>query len=135
MLDRERARAATAPRAELRDELAPGSDVPLSLLGSIPDLFVSSVERELDRVREATRKAFDAAAKALDGMRALEGKALRDDLVKRLDHVRKLAGEVSKRAPDVEVEAPPQTPQGAGGSPACRHRGGRGRGPASSRRS
>ena len=104
VLDRERARAAFRALTELRDELAPGSDVPLSLLGSIPDLFVSSVERELDRVREATRKAFEAAAKALDAMRAHEGKALGDDLVKRLDHVRTLAGEVSKRAPDV-VEA------------------------------
>jgi uncharacterized protein (TIGR00255 family) len=103
-LDRERARAAFRALCELRDELAPGSDVPLSLLGTIPDLFVSSVEREIDRVRESTRRAFDAAAAALDAMRAREGTALQEDLVKRLERVRRLARDVEKRAPEV-VEA------------------------------
>src|SRR5271165_5166695 len=65
-LDRERARAAFRALGELRDELAPGSEVPLSLLGAIPDLFVSSVEREIDHLRAATRAAFDAAVVALD---------------------------------------------------------------------
>jgi uncharacterized protein (TIGR00255 family) len=104
VLDRDRARAAFRALTELRDELSPGTDVPLSLLGAIPDLFVSSVEREIDRVREATRVAFEAAAKALDAMRAREGTALGEDLVKRLESVRRLAREVSRRAPDV-VEA------------------------------
>jgi uncharacterized protein (TIGR00255 family) len=103
-LDRERARAAFRALCELRDELAPGSEVPLTLLGSIPDLFVSSVEREIERVREAARAAFDGAAAALDSMRAREGNALRSDLVKRLETVRRLARDVEKRAPDV-VEA------------------------------
>src|SRR5579883_2082385 len=49
VLDRERARAAFRSLCELRDELAPGSDVPLGLLGSIPDLFVSPVDREIER--------------------------------------------------------------------------------------
>jgi len=103
-LDRDRARAAFRALCELRDELAPGSEVPLTLLGSIPDLFVSSVEREIERVREAARAAFDGAAGALDAMRAREGNALRGDLVKRLETVRRLARDVEKRAPDV-VEA------------------------------
>jgi len=38
VLDRERARAAFRALTELRDELAPGSEVPLSLLGAMPDL-------------------------------------------------------------------------------------------------
>jgi uncharacterized protein (TIGR00255 family) len=103
-LDRDRARAAYRALSELRDELAPGTEVPLTLLGSIPDLFVSSVEREIERVREAARAAFDGAAVALDAMRAREGNALRGDLVKRLETVRRLARDVEKRAPDV-VEA------------------------------
>jgi uncharacterized protein (TIGR00255 family) len=103
-LDRERARAAFRALTELRDELAPGSEVPLTLLGSIPDLFVSSVEREIERVREAARAAFEAAAGALDSMRVREGNVLRGDLVKRLESVRRLARDVEKRAPDV-VEA------------------------------
>jgi len=104
VLDRERARAAFRAFGELRDELAPGTEVPLSLLGSIPDLFVSPVDREIERLREATRAAFEAAVKALDTMRAHEGKALGEDLMKRLSSVRRLAREVERRAPDV-VEA------------------------------
>ncbi len=104
VLDRERARAAFRALTELRDELAPGTEVPLSLLGSIPDLFVSSVGREIDRLREATRAAFDAAVRALDTMRTHEGKALGEDLMKRLASVQRLAREVERRAPDV-VEA------------------------------
>jgi uncharacterized protein (TIGR00255 family) len=104
VLDRERARAAFRALTELRDELAPGTEVPLSLLGSIPDLFVSPVDREIDRLRESTRAAFDAAVKALDAMRANEGKALAEDLMKRVASVRRLARDVERRAPDV-VEA------------------------------
>jgi uncharacterized protein YicC (UPF0701 family) len=78
VLDRERARAAFRALCELRDELAPGSEVPLSLLAAIPDLFVSSVERESEApARGHARKAFDAAVKALDAMREREGGALR----------------------------------------------------------
>jgi len=104
VLDRERARAAYRALCELRDELAPGTEVPLSLLGSIPDLFVSSVDREIEQLREATRRGFDASVKALDAMRAVEGAALRDDLGRRLERVRTLAADVAKRAPEV-VEA------------------------------
>jgi uncharacterized protein (TIGR00255 family) len=101
VLDRDRARAAYRALCELRDELAPGSDVPLSLLGAIPDLFVSSVDREIERLRESTRAAFEAAATSLDAMRANEGTALRADLVKRLDRVQFLARGIERRAPEV----------------------------------
>jgi uncharacterized protein (TIGR00255 family) len=104
VLDRDRARAAFLALSELRDELAPGSEVPLSLLAAIPDLFVSSVDREIDRLREATRTAFDIAWKALDAMRGQEGAAMREDLLKRLESVRQLARDVAGRAPEV-VEA------------------------------
>jgi uncharacterized protein (TIGR00255 family) len=101
VLDRDRARAAYRALCDLRDELAPASEVPLSLLGAIPDLFVSTVDREIDRLRDATRAAFDAAANALDAMRGREGQALRDDLVKRLDRVRRLGKDIERRAPEV----------------------------------
>jgi len=104
VLDRDRARAAFQALSELRDELAPGTEVPLSLLGTIPDLFVSSVDREIDRLRGATRGAFDAAVVALDAMRSHEGGAMREDLGKRLERVRQLAHAVQARAPEV-VEA------------------------------
>jgi uncharacterized protein (TIGR00255 family) len=101
VLDRERARSAYRALCEMRDELAPGSEVPLSLLAAIPDLFVSTVDRELERVHDATRAAFDAAATALDAMRGREGTVLRDDLVKRLERVRRLGREIERRAPEV----------------------------------
>jgi uncharacterized protein (TIGR00255 family) len=101
VLDRERARAAFQALTALRDELAPGTEVPLSLLGSIPDLFVSSVDREIDRLRGAARTAFDAAVVALDTMRTHEGGAMREDLGKRLERVRQLARGVQGRAPEV----------------------------------
>jgi uncharacterized protein (TIGR00255 family) len=101
VIDRDRARAAYRALCELRDELAPGSDVPLSLLGAIPELFVSSVDREIDRVRDAARAAFDAAVSSLDAMRAREGAALREDLVKRLETIRRRARDVERRSPDV----------------------------------
>ncbi len=101
VLDRDRARAAFRELCELRDELAPGSEVPLSLLSSIPDLFVSAVERESDALRTSLRAAFDSALKALDDMRDREGAALGLDLVKRLGAVRRTAQEVGKRGPEV----------------------------------
>jgi uncharacterized protein (TIGR00255 family) len=104
VLDRERARAAYKALCELRDEVAPGSEVPLTLLGSMPDLFVPAVDREIERLREATRAAFDAAVVSLDAMRVREGGALHDDLARRLESVRRLSQGVEKRAPEV-VEA------------------------------
>jgi uncharacterized protein (TIGR00255 family) len=101
VLDRERARAAYGALCELRDEVAPGSEVPLSILAAIPDLFVYSAQRETERVRDATRAAFDLAVAALDAMRLREGTALKDDLARRLAHIRRIAGDIAKRSPDV----------------------------------
>jgi uncharacterized protein (TIGR00255 family) len=101
VLDRDRARAVFQQLAELRDELAPGAEVPLTLLSSIPDLFVPTVERESEALRGALRRAFDDAVRSLDEMRAREGAALGNDLVKRLETVRRIALEVARRGPEV----------------------------------
>jgi uncharacterized protein (TIGR00255 family) len=101
MLDRERARTVYRQLCELRDEIAPGSDVPFSVLASVPDLFVPTVEREIEAVRLAVRGAFEASVKDLDDMRRREGKALGVDLLARLQSVRTIAAVVLKRAPDV----------------------------------
>jgi len=100
-LDRERARGVFRAFCELRDEIAPGAEVPLSLLASIPDLLVSSVDREIDRLRDATRAAFDGAVRGLDAMRQREGGALREDLVHRLTRIRQLAKDITRRSPEV----------------------------------
>src|SRR4051812_22453080 len=46
-LDKDRARAALRALGELRDELAPGAEVPLSLLSAVPDLFTPPAGPEL----------------------------------------------------------------------------------------
>jgi len=101
VLDRERARAVYRELSALRDELAPGSEVPLSLLGAVPDLFVPPVDREVELVRTAAKSAFNVAASALDTMRTREGAALGEDLVRRLERVRRLARDIERRSPDV----------------------------------
>jgi uncharacterized protein (TIGR00255 family) len=100
-LNRPRAKAAYEALCALRDEVAPGAEVPLSVLAAVPELFASSAEHQLDRVREATRAAFGAAVVSLDAMRSREGSALRDDLVTRLARVRKLAQGIESRSPEV----------------------------------
>lgn len=98
-LDAERARAAYQALCTLRDELAPGSEVPLSLLSMVPDLFVSSSEQQRDAMRAACRACFDQALSALDGMRREEGGVLAEDLRTRLGAVRRGADAIATRVP------------------------------------
>jgi uncharacterized protein (TIGR00255 family) len=100
-LHKARARSVFASLVALRDELAPGTEVPLSLLGAVPDLFVPSIEQDGDAMRHALSAAFDAALESLDAMRLREGLALGDDIVRRLVTVRRLAAAVNERAPQV----------------------------------
>jgi uncharacterized protein (TIGR00255 family) len=101
VIDRDRARSVFSALTALRDELAPNADVPLSLLGSVPDLFVPSIEREGQTLNEALVAAFDAALRSLDKMRLREGVSLAEDLVRRLTTVRRLMEAVTGRAPVV----------------------------------
>lgn len=99
VLDHDRARSVFVALSALRDELAPGSDVPLSLLGSVPDLFVPSVERECQTITAALTAAFEAALRSLDDMRRREGLAMAEDLLRRLASIRRLMHAVTARAP------------------------------------
>ena len=98
-LDKERARSVFRALSELRDELSPDADVPLSLLGNIPDLFVPTLEQNAEALSRAIGAAFDAARQSLDEMRLREGKALGDDLTRRLASIRKIGAAISERAP------------------------------------
>lgn len=99
VIDRDRARSVFAALTDLRDELAPNADVPLSLLGAVPDLFVPSVERAGEALNEALAVAFDGALKSLDTMRLREGLSLAEDLVRRLTTIRRLMQAITVRAP------------------------------------
>ena len=99
VIDQARARSVFAELKKLRDELAPDADVPLSLLGAVPDLFVPSLEREGHALDGTLAAAFDLALKSLDAMRLREGLALAEDLVRRLATIRRLMQIVTTRAP------------------------------------
>lgn len=100
-IDKDRARSVFAALKELRDELAPNMDVPLSLLGAIPSLFVPAIERDAGALHAALEQAFERAHAALDEMRTREGAALAEDFRKRLTTVRSLISAIGERAPGV----------------------------------
>ncbi len=102
-IDRVRARSIFAELQALRDEVAPGADVPLSLLGAVPELFVPAAELSGAVFRASIEVAFDAALRSLDAMRLREGIVLADDLVARLGAIRRLMGGLVARAPQVIV--------------------------------
>ncbi len=98
-LDRDRARSVFKALSGLRDELAPNAEVPLALLGSVPDLFVPVLEKHGDALAKALQTAFDLARASLDEMRLREGQSLADDLTRRLVTIRKTSATVATRAP------------------------------------
>ncbi|GAC1352188.1 MAG: YicC family protein [Polyangiales bacterium] len=98
-IDIDRARAAYHALCKLRDEIAPSSDVPLSILAAIPDVFAPATERERETIRAACKNALDAAVHSLEGMRSEEGRALAEDLRRRLEAVRIDAEAIVARAP------------------------------------
>ncbi len=97
-LDRERARAAFRALAELRDELAPGAELPLSLLAAVPDLFVPAGGPQMEAARLSVRGAIELAIAAMDRMCLTEGEALAADLRGRLGTVRGLVKDVAARS-------------------------------------
>lgn len=75
-LDLDRAREVFKQLGEVRDALSPDEPLPLSLLGSVPDLFRTSGDIDSDAVREALEQAATEACDAVSVMRAREGAAL-----------------------------------------------------------
>src|SRR5258706_9290463 len=105
-IDKERARAAYRALVELKDEITPGADVPFAMLSALPDLFVPAKSGGLAAAEKAVRAALAAAMDDLDLMRKKEGRAIAEDLSRRLDAVRELMNGISVRAPElVEAQA------------------------------
>jgi uncharacterized protein (TIGR00255 family) len=99
-LDVERARAVYRDLARLRDELAPGTDLPISALVSLPDVFVATPTFATESADGALGAAFDAALGRLETMRTDEGVVLAKELRARLGTCRSLHARVGERAPE-----------------------------------
>jgi uncharacterized protein (TIGR00255 family) len=99
-LSMERARAAYAALCRLRDELAPGSELPVTAIAAMADVITVPSATDVDAVRAALDRALGAALDALDRMRVSEGDALGRELRERLKTARRLCAEIKERAQD-----------------------------------
>ncbi len=97
----ERARALYRGLAQLRDELAPGTELPVTALTGMPDLVTNPTTADSGGARTALKAAFEAALVRLDEMRRQEGEALLRELSARLDSARKLRATISLRGPEM----------------------------------
>jgi uncharacterized protein (TIGR00255 family) len=86
-LDVARARAVYSELIALRDELTPGEPVPLSVLSSVPDLFVADRSVDETALDRALGVAAEAACDAVLTMREKEGDALASELNDRLSEL------------------------------------------------
>jgi len=93
----ERARAVYASWRALRDELAPGTELPLSVLTAMPELVTVPTDADPSLAQQALRTAFDAAHARLDEMRRTEGAALNREIDARLSSARRLRAIVAER--------------------------------------
>ena len=85
-----RARAVYESLLQLRDELAPGTEVPVAALASLPQLLVDSSRGGSAGLEQTLVQAFTFALAHLDEMRAREGQALQRELSERLTALRGL---------------------------------------------
>lgn len=97
-LDVARAKSVFQQLCALRDELAPGTELPLSVLAAVPDLFVPPAGPELAEVRDAVRRAIEASIVAMEAMCRAEGEALLADLTARCQVLAKLLDDVAALA-------------------------------------
>lgn len=88
-----RARAVYQSLLQLRDELAPGTEVPVAALASLPELLVEPRQSSSEGWEQTLERAFEAAVRRLEEMREREGEALAKELSQRLQILRALAVE------------------------------------------
>jgi uncharacterized protein (TIGR00255 family) len=98
----ERARALHRSLTELRDELAPGSELPFSALLALPNV-VEHPTVETQALQQALTEAFGAASAQLEAMRREEGQSLTRELLGRLESARRLRQRLADGA-DLLVE-------------------------------
>jgi uncharacterized protein (TIGR00255 family) len=98
-LDVDRARAAYIELKRLRDELAPDTEVPITAIVSMPDIYVAPLSFGVDATQAALVAALETAISRLEEMRQCEGRALRNELSNRLVICRTLHAKVSEQLP------------------------------------
>src|SRR5690606_33289404 len=87
-IDLARAQAHYLALTDLRDRVAPGQDIPLSLLATLPGVFVAPGSTAPEQIRASIDEALGHSFAALDVMRASEGEALRAELLRLLADAR-----------------------------------------------
>jgi uncharacterized protein (TIGR00255 family) len=104
-VDAERARALYVQLAELRDELAPGSALPVTAVLQVPGVLRAADDLPSETQRAALSDALDAALGELEAMRAREGEALCADLASHLAAASELVDGIEAHAGGVVVAA------------------------------
>lgn len=103
-LDRTRARHAFLQLGELRDEMAPGAPLPLSLLSSVPELFVTETSVDDIGAEHALFEAANLAFDQLNQMRLVEGENLAADLTSRSEQLRTLCNQLRERTESASMK-------------------------------
>jgi uncharacterized protein (TIGR00255 family) len=93
-----RARAIYSALAELRDELAPDTPLPISTVTAMPELIQAPSRLQSEQIQGALEAALERAVEHLDDMREREGDALAVELSRRLDAARRLHAKISERS-------------------------------------
>jgi uncharacterized protein (TIGR00255 family) len=94
----ERARALHAALSTLRDEVAPGTELPVAALASFSQLLLEPVVADVDAVRFALSVALAKALAELRSMREAEGGVLARELNSRLAAAQALAHSIRERS-------------------------------------
>jgi uncharacterized protein (TIGR00255 family) len=94
--DLKRARAAYRALAELRDELAPGTELPITAVTNVPEFFVSPQPMDVEAARAALCQALSSAIEQLDQMRRSEGGGLKAEFMTRIAAARKLLRQIGQ---------------------------------------
>jgi uncharacterized protein (TIGR00255 family) len=103
-LDVPRARAAFSALRQLRDELAPSEPLPLTLLSSVPGLFLETTAADDTECSQASLAATQAACAGLVAMRRAEGERLARDLSQRGDRIVARLAELETALPELTMQ-------------------------------
>ncbi len=103
-LDMDRARAVYQNLCALRDELTPNTELPVTVLAQVPDLFTGRSHIDYGPVQVALANSLAQAIKTLDEMRTTEGRTLQGELLSRLNTARSLREQIALKGPEI-VEA------------------------------